>query len=156
MLRAVLFDAGETLVHPAPSFPELFVRVLARAGHDRSLDDVVAASGAVLHRFSEAAADRELWTTSPERSASFWGSVYERMLAELRIADEDGLPATLYATFTDRANYALFDDVPATLDALDMAGLAVGSCGLWVGAGSRKAKAVVWVLPATVAPFCAR
>ncbi|HYJ61880.1 MAG TPA: HAD-IA family hydrolase [Actinomycetota bacterium] len=126
MLRAVLFDAGETLVHPAPSFPELFVRVLARAGHERSLEDVVSASGAVLHRFSEAAADRELWTTSPERSARFWTSVYERMLGELGVADGDGLAVSLYATFTDRANYALFDDVPATLDALDAAGLTVG------------------------------
>ena len=121
VLRAVLFDAGETLVHPAPSFPELFVRVLARAGHERSLEDVVTASGAVLHRFSEAAADRELWTTSPERSARFWTSVYERMLGELGVADGDGLAVSLYATFTDRANYALFDDVPATLDALDAA-----------------------------------
>jgi len=30
-VRAVLFDAGETLVHPAPSFPELFRNVLAGA-----------------------------------------------------------------------------------------------------------------------------
>jgi len=126
VLRAVLFDAGETLVHPAPSFPELFVRVLADAGAERSLEEVLAASAAVLHRFSEAAADRELWTTSPERSAAFWTGVYDRMLAELGIADADGLPATLYAAFTDRANYALFDDVPATLDVLAGRGLALG------------------------------
>src|SRR5438067_234635 len=28
--RAVFFDAGETLVHPHPSFPELLSRLLAR------------------------------------------------------------------------------------------------------------------------------
>ena len=31
--RAVFFDVGETLVHVDPSFVELFVTVLAGAGH---------------------------------------------------------------------------------------------------------------------------
>jgi phosphoglycolate phosphatase-like HAD superfamily hydrolase len=86
-LRAVLFDVGETLVHPAPSFPELFSDVVAGAGHARSPGAVVDASRAVFHRFSEAARDAELWTTSPERSARFWKGVYERMLTELEIGD---------------------------------------------------------------------
>ena len=30
--RAVFFDVGETLVHPAPSFPELFAQVLRTRG----------------------------------------------------------------------------------------------------------------------------
>lgn len=117
-VRAVLFDAGETLVHPAPSFPELFVRVLADDGHERTAEDVREASAAVFLRFSEAARDRELWTTSPERSAAFWRDVYERMLESLSLPAQDGLRDTLYATFTDLGNYALFDDVVPTLDAL--------------------------------------
>jgi 5-methyltetrahydropteroyltriglutamate--homocysteine methyltransferase len=32
--KAVFFDAGETLVHPHPSFPELFSEILAREGYD--------------------------------------------------------------------------------------------------------------------------
>jgi REG-2-like HAD superfamily hydrolase len=122
-LRAVLFDVGETLVHPAPSFPELFSTVVAADGHTRSPDAVIDASRAVFHRFSEAARDVELWTTSPERSARFWKSVYERMLRELDIADDGHLADVLYATFTDSANYALFDDVEPTLDELEAAGL---------------------------------
>ncbi len=122
-LRAVLFDVGETLVHPAPSFPELFSDVVARAGHARSPEDVVDASRAVFHRFSEAARDAELWTTSPERSARFWKSVYERMLTELGIGDDGRLADVLYATFTDPANYALFDDVVPALDELEASGL---------------------------------
>jgi putative hydrolase of the HAD superfamily len=122
-LRAVLFDVGETLVHPAPSFPELFSDVVARAGHARSPEDVVDASRAVFHRFSEAARDAELWTTSPERSARFWKGVYERMLTQLGIDDDGRLADVLYATFTDPANYALFDDVLRTLDELEASGL---------------------------------
>jgi putative hydrolase of the HAD superfamily len=123
-LRAVLFDVGETLVHPAPSFPELFSTVVAAEGHTRAPDAVIDASRAVFHRFSEAARDVELWTTSRERSERFWKSVYERMLAQLEITPDDGrLSDVLYATFTDPANYELFDDVEQTLDELEAAGL---------------------------------
>ena len=125
-LRAVLFDVGETLVHPAPSFPELFSTVVGAEGQTRSPDAVIEASRAVFHRFSEAARDVELWTTSPERSARFWKSVYERMLRELEIPDDGHLADVLYATFTDPANYTLFDDVEPTLDELEAAGLVLG------------------------------
>jgi len=125
-LRAVLFDAGETLVHPAPSFPELFARVLALRGHERSPDAVVEASRTVFHRFSEAARDNDLWTTSPERSERFWKGVYRTMLEELGLGADDDLRDLLYATFTDPSNYALFDDVPDALDALEGHGLALG------------------------------
>ncbi|MDP9184544.1 MAG: HAD-IA family hydrolase [Actinomycetota bacterium] len=125
-VRAVLFDAGETLVHPSPSFPELFSRVLAARGHRRTPEGVIEASRAVFHRFSEAARDNDLWTTSPEASARFWKSVYERMLDELEVGEPVGLADALYETFTDRRNYALFDDVAPTLDALDAQGLALG------------------------------
>jgi REG-2-like HAD superfamily hydrolase len=125
-VRAVLFDAGETLVHPAPSFPELFTEVLAAAGHDREPQQVIDASRSVFHRFSEAARDNELWTTSPERSERFWLSVYARMLDELGLDGDTGLRDTLYATFTDPANYALFDDVEATIEALGSAALTLG------------------------------
>jgi putative hydrolase of the HAD superfamily len=124
--RVVLFDAGETLVHPSPSFPELFAEVLAAHGHERAPSDVVAASAAVFHRFSEAARDGELWTTSPERSARFWTGVYGRMLEALELPSRDGLRDDLYRTFTDRTNYALFDDVVPALDALEARGVVLG------------------------------
>ena len=42
--RAVFFDAGETLVHPVPSFPELFARIVTNEGYPR---EPVAISDAV-------------------------------------------------------------------------------------------------------------
>jgi REG-2-like HAD superfamily hydrolase len=126
VVRAVLFDVGETLVHPAPSFPELFSRVLSDNGHPRGPDLVVKASRSVFERFSEAARDNDLWTTSREASARFWKNVYVRMLDELAVESPNGLADTLYEAFTDRRNYAMFDDVAPTLDALDADGLAIG------------------------------
>ena len=113
--RAVLFDAGETLVHPAPSFPELFAACSRGAGHERDRSRTcLTASAAVLHRFSEAAR-RPASCGRPRPSAPrpFWIGVYERMLEELGVAVADGLRDALYERFTDLANYALFDDVPA-------------------------------------------
>lgn len=122
----MLFDAGETLVHPAPSFPGLFARIVGDAGHDRDADDVVAASAAVMHRFSEASREGDLWTLTPESSRAFWLGVYERMLVTLGLPATDGLRETLYEGFTDLGNYALFDDVPETLDRLEQAGASLG------------------------------
>jgi putative hydrolase of the HAD superfamily len=124
--RAIFFDVGETLVHPAPSFPELFARVLERAGHRVAPDDVVRASRTVTERFSQASRDGDRWTITPERSRAFWLSVYELMLEALELSAGDGLRDTLYETFTDRANYALFEDVRPALDRLASKGYALG------------------------------
>jgi putative hydrolase of the HAD superfamily len=124
--RAVFFDVGETLVHVDPSFADLFVTVLAGAGHERSVDDVRGASAHVYARFSEAARDGSMWTTTSERSRAFWTSVYERMLDELGVADDDGLATTLHREFTRMENYVLFDDVRPTLASLRDAGLLLG------------------------------
>ena len=124
--RAVFFDVGETLIHVEPSFADLFVTVLAGAGHERSEDDFRDASAHVYARFSEAARDGSMWTTSPERSRDFWTSVYDRMLGELHVPDGDGLASTLYREFTRMENYVLFDDVRPTIVSLQEAGLLLG------------------------------
>jgi putative hydrolase of the HAD superfamily len=124
--RAVFFDAGETLVHPAPTFPDLFASIVTREGFSRAPEDVIAASSVVMDRFSEAARDRVLWTTRPELSRAFWLGVYERMLVALDLPSEDGLRDTLYREFTDLRNYALFDDVRGVLGDLAAAGLSLG------------------------------
>jgi len=121
-----MFDVGETLVHPAPSFPELFATIVREAGYERDADAVVEASVAVRHRFSEASRDGDLWTLTPDSSRAFWLGVYERMLESLDLPTADGLRERLYAGFTDLANYELFDDVPDALEDLTATGLILG------------------------------
>jgi putative hydrolase of the HAD superfamily len=124
--RAVFFDAGETLVHPSPSFPGLFLAVLAEHGHERDLVDVTAAARTVGRRFSEAARDQDRWTLTPERSRRFWMGVYEQMLGSLDLPARDGLREDLYRAFTDLGNYAVFDDVREVLDGLTASGIILG------------------------------
>lgn len=124
--RAIFFDAGETLVHPHPSFPELFATVLVREGFPVGVEAVHAQIHHVGDRFSQAAREEELWTTSPNRSRAFWLSVYERFLDGMGLPTGDGLHETLYREFTDLANYALFDDVTPMLSALRRSGAVLG------------------------------
>jgi putative hydrolase of the HAD superfamily len=123
---AVFFDAGETLVHPHPTFFDLFSTVLAREGH--TVDPVLVRDRihVISDRFKAAADAKELWTTSPERSRAFWHSVYEVFLREVGLPTDGGLPDALYREFTDLANYALFDDVIPVLEELRAAGLTLG------------------------------
>jgi len=123
---AVFFDAGETLVHPHPTFPDLFAAILRREGHEVDAETVRDRIHVVFDRFKLAADENELWTTSPEKSRRFWHDVYEIFLRDLDIRDPDGLVDRLYAEFTDLANYRLFEDVPPVLDRLDEAGLVLG------------------------------
>jgi putative hydrolase of the HAD superfamily len=123
---AVFFDAGETLVHPHPTFPDLFARILRREGHEVSPETIRDRIHVVADRFKAAADSNELWTTSPDRSRRFWHDVYEIFLGDLGIAGANGLMDTVYAEFTDLANYALFDDVVPTLERLRGAGLRLG------------------------------
>ncbi len=122
---AVFFDAGETLVHPHPTFPDLFASILRREGHDVDPETIRDRVHVVSDRFKAAAETNELWTTSPEKSRRFWHDVYAIFLRDLGI-DGNGLVDTVYREFTDMANYALFDDVPPVLDRLRAAGIRLG------------------------------
>ncbi len=123
---AVFFDAGETLVHPAPTFPDLFASILRREGHDVDPETIRSRTHVVFDRFRQAAETNELWTTSPERSRRFWHDVYAIFLGDLGIADGNGLIDTVYREFTDLGNYALFADVPPVLERLRRAGMVLG------------------------------
>jgi putative hydrolase of the HAD superfamily len=123
---AVFFDAGETLVHPEPSGPDLLAAVLRREGHAVDAEAIRGLADVVFERFRAAAEANELWTTSPERSRRFWHDVYGIILDGLGIDDGDGLVDVVYREFTDLANYALFDDVRPALERLHGAGLTLG------------------------------
>jgi putative hydrolase of the HAD superfamily len=124
--RAVFFDAGETLVHPAPSFPELFAAIVTREGHPREPLQIQEGLTMVSDAFEEAATANALWTTSPESSRRFWGMVYDRFLDVLAIPPGSDLTETLYREFTDLHNYAAFDDVRPALDRLLNDGVRIG------------------------------
>ena len=129
-IRAVFFDAGETLVYPHPSFAELFAEVLREEGHQidpADVNEVVHASSDEFTKLmlSEVATN---WSTSAERSRALWDVVYRMFLAETDIpeTDHDQLVLALYDRFRSLASYRLHPDAFPALERLEKLGLKLG------------------------------
>jgi putative hydrolase of the HAD superfamily len=128
-LKAVFFDAGETLLYPHPSFSELFTEVLRAEDHVVDPAVVREVVSAYSKKFTETVQSGEarLWSTSRERSRAFWDGVYRGFLDEVGVrTDHDHLVERLFETFSDLASYRLHPDVVPTLDRLRTAGLSLG------------------------------
>jgi putative hydrolase of the HAD superfamily len=128
-VRAVFFDAGETLLYPHPSFAELFADVLRDEGYrvdPATVREVVSASS---QRFNELLRSERarLWSTSPERSRAMWDTIYRSFLADAGIEGEhDRLVGALHTRFTDLASYRLHPDAIPTLERLRSTSLTLG------------------------------
>jgi putative hydrolase of the HAD superfamily len=121
-LDCVLFDAGDTLLAPAPSFQGRFVAVAAAAG----LPLEEAAVDAAIAEAVRAAQWPSDWT-DPATQRGFWVGFYRQVLAALGHRD-DGfqLAEALFAAFSDPAGYRLFDDVRPALETLAGRGVTLG------------------------------
>jgi len=113
--KAVFFDAGETLVHPHPSFPELFSQILQGEGYDLEPKAISDRILVISERFKQAALENELWSTSPERSKAFWLSVYRIFLEEIGVPSDEGLDHVLYEALPALHHYDVRRLAPGTL-----------------------------------------
>jgi putative hydrolase of the HAD superfamily len=128
-VRAVFFDAGETLLYPHPSFAELFTEVLRGEGYVIDPARVQEVVSAYSKRFTDTVVSGEgrLWSTSPERSKAMWRGVYEAFFRELGIDRDHGrLFDALYRRFTDVSSYRLHPDALPALDRLTATDLVLG------------------------------
>lgn len=125
MIEAVFFDAGETLLSPNPSWSELSVIKLRERGHDVTVAQMREAWRHVGDYFLQAAENELMFWTSHEASKRFWTKLYLDQFEFLGIQDE-GAALVLYDTFSDPANYHLFDDTIPILDTLAERGLKLG------------------------------
>jgi len=128
----VFLDAGETMIHPHPSFGELFADVLSNAGHDVEIERILETVSVYSERWSEAAKreGKGPWSVSQEASRGFWLSVYEGFLKDLGVEGGSdallGIARRLYSTFSDPASYRAYPDVLPGLDALAERGYTLG------------------------------
>ena len=122
MIDTVFFDAGETLLRPYPSFPELFARTCAREGFDIDPETVRSVQeGLSSHMIEVSKGSASL---SAEASLDFWTYFYRRLLHELGLPEH--LAESLYETFSDSRSYKLFDDVRPALERLAADGYRLG------------------------------
>lgn len=131
-LRAVFFDAGETLLYPHPSFPELFSNVLAAGGEHVDPDRIQQVVSVYSERFAESARTEapRLWSTSREASRAFWLEVYRLFLDDLGVRSDAeasaALPEQLYETFSNPGSYRLHADAIPALERIRAMGLTLG------------------------------
>lgn len=123
----VFFDAGETLLHPDPSFHQLFAEVCGRSGYEVSPDEVHATQQRLAPHLVELAEETGIDKPSldPDDSLTFWSHLYRRLLAEFAIEDES-VVTNLYSTFSSSSSYRLFEDVIPTLERLKEMDLRLG------------------------------
>jgi putative hydrolase of the HAD superfamily len=121
-LGCVLFDAGDTLLAPAPSFQGRFVAVAA----DHGLPLEEAAVDAAVAAAVRAAVWPDDWT-DPATQREFWTGFYQDVLATLgHTGGGPEVAEALFASFSDPAAYQLFDDVRPALDELAGRGITLG------------------------------
>ena len=122
-IEIVFFDAGDTLLHPYPSFRELFARTCRDEGHDVSPHAVDELEPRLLDIARESGVKDP--SLSADASREFWTYLYRRFLGAIGI-DDDRLADRLYEVFSDSASYRLFDDVVPALEDLERRGYRLG------------------------------
>lgn len=123
----VFFDAGETLLRPYPSFPELLTQICAEEGYVVSVDAAAEVQQRLAPHLVELAEETGIDKPSldPEHSRIFWTHLYRRITGELGIEDER-LNRTLFERFSHPSSYRLFDDALPCLADLQAAGYRLG------------------------------
>jgi REG-2-like HAD superfamily hydrolase len=127
--RAVFLDAGDTILSPHPSFAEVFVEVMRDHGHGLEARQVDEAFEEIAPFFVEILEKTgyTTWSTSPEISRNFWGTVYATAFEHLSIDDPGGrMASALYERFTRYESYRLFPDALPALNVMREGGLALG------------------------------
>ncbi|MGH2726723.1 MAG: HAD family hydrolase, partial [Actinomycetota bacterium] len=119
-----------TLLRPEPSFPELILTLLEARGLAVSNPDpgwINNVLASVFRAMDDLVVNRELFSTSAERSRAFWTEIYTRLLAELGVDDPDAGHAThLFDEFSKPEHYALFPDALPALRELAALGYRLG------------------------------
>jgi putative hydrolase of the HAD superfamily len=126
-IEFVFFDAGETLVHPMPSFPELFMRVCSRHGLEVDLGVLRTATRSLMAGVEDRQRRGYTFSNESGKSRRFWLDFYGGLVREMGYDREDGaLPLDLYDTFSLPANYGPYHDAHEALRELRERGLRMG------------------------------
>ncbi len=124
--EVIFFDAGETLIHPVPSFPQLFASVCADYGLEVDLLAVSRTTRKLMGEVEARQAKGYTFSNHPEKSRRFWLSFYGRLVRELGYLGGDGLAQSLYETFSSQQNYAAYQDAREVLEVLAGKGYRLG------------------------------
>ncbi|MGQ9475477.1 MAG: HAD family hydrolase [Actinomycetota bacterium] len=131
MIRAVFFDAGNTLLLPHPSVEEVCLEVLASHGL-RADSEAIRRGLELADRYYEDRywEDDTFWA-SEEEAAAMWGEMYALAMREAGIEPSRELGRELYEEFGKGDRWALYPDVMPTMERLHGMGMRMGIVSNW-------------------------
>jgi len=125
-LRAILFDAGETLFRVRGSVGGAYASVAARHGVTATADELEARFRAAFRRMPPLSFPGARVEEIPQREYAWWRHVAVEAFAGYRFSDFDAFFHELFEYFADAAAWELFPDTQPALAALQTRGLRLG------------------------------
>ncbi len=125
-IEVIFFDAGETLIHPYPSYTELFHRTCWEHGFEADKEAIPFATRELLHGIEERQKRGFTFSTSEEKSRGFWLKFYGDLLEKLGHYPDSRLAEALYQVFSHPGNYSIYEDAADALAELERKGIKLG------------------------------
>ncbi|MBW2031439.1 MAG: HAD-IA family hydrolase [Deltaproteobacteria bacterium] len=126
VLKAVFFDAGNTLIYPYPSVGEIYSRIASRHGMSFDKDEARAA-------FKRAFLSRRGWPLDDHKIEIDWwkGIVWDAVTSLCRPKNFDAYFEELFDFFTTAEAWKIYPEVIPTLERLKTKGLELGVISNW-------------------------
>jgi len=133
IIKAVFFDVGQTLVHPAPDGAS-FAATARRMGFEIAIEDVLAHTPAMYARYEEHyRRDAGFWDDQ-ERARAVWLDAYTLLYDRLGLGEAAAEAARrAYDFYFNPGAWFLYDDVEEALETLAGRGLKLGLVSNWDG-----------------------
>jgi putative hydrolase of the HAD superfamily len=122
-IRAVVFDAVGTLVHPSPSAPEVYGTFGRQFGSQQDISTIHERFHEAF-RIEEKADQVSGWRTDPAREEQRWRAIVARTLPDVR--DCEACFQTLWHYFAQPASWRATNGAGQVLTQLKERGLSVG------------------------------
>lgn len=131
-MKAIFFDAGNTLLYPFPSVAEVFRTVLAAHGHDVDTGRIEAQLPHAEDMYErQYQADDTFWMRE-DRASDLWSDMYAAVLRGLGVNGRaDELGRCVYEEFGDSRWWTTYPDVFPGLERLKEMGFRLGMISNW-------------------------
>jgi putative hydrolase of the HAD superfamily len=126
MIRAVLFDAGGTLIRVRGSVGAVYAGVAAGHGVEVDADEIEARFRAAFAQMPPLCFPAEADAELPQLERNWWKQLVRDVFAGVDVPDFDAYFNELFDYFADPQSWELYGDVRSALEALEGRGVRMG------------------------------
>ncbi|MDY6794519.1 MAG: HAD family hydrolase [Actinomycetota bacterium] len=130
-VKAVFFDAGNTLLTPHPSVEEVCMEVMKRQGFDASVEDIRRGLEISESYYEQRYWEDDTFWASEDEAADMWSRMYALLMEEAGVEDSMVMGRMLYDEFGDGERWILYSDVLPAMQRLHAEGIRMGIVSNW-------------------------